>query len=272
MPRLATTRVVAKGQDPGSWIYFLHGIYGAGRNWASVARQLVECRPEWGCVLVDLRLHGDSRGFEPPHTVQACGEDVAALLTSTSPAPYVVLGHSFGGKVALRVAELEAVESRQVWVVDSSPAPTSPSGVAVEMLQAVRGLPLAFSARSEVVEGLQSRGFSGFVASWMATNLEKQGDVYRWRFDLDSMEALLVDFFQLDLWGIVEGPPAGLELHFVKATASAVLGEEACRRLKAAGDRTGQVSVHHLEGGHWLNADNPGGLAKLLADEIAFPI
>ncbi|HSM35677.1 MAG TPA: hypothetical protein VK837_04695, partial [Longimicrobiales bacterium] len=55
--RLAHERVVADGATPGAWLYVLHGIYGAGRNWGSVARALVERRPDWGAVLVDLRGH-----------------------------------------------------------------------------------------------------------------------------------------------------------------------------------------------------------------------
>ena len=61
------------------WLYVLHGIYGAGRNWASVARSLIAKRPEWGAMLVDLRLHGHSQGFEPPHTLHACAHDVYEL-------------------------------------------------------------------------------------------------------------------------------------------------------------------------------------------------
>src|SRR4051812_24710793 len=61
-PILAHTRVAAPGRTPERWLLVLHGIYGAGRNWGSIARRLVEARPEWGAVLVDLRMHGQSRG------------------------------------------------------------------------------------------------------------------------------------------------------------------------------------------------------------------
>ena len=55
----------------------LHGIYGRGRNWMSMAREIAAARPEWGALLVDLRLHGDSPAFDPPHTVDAAAADVA---------------------------------------------------------------------------------------------------------------------------------------------------------------------------------------------------
>src|SRR5512140_1638579 len=87
---------------PGRWLYVLHGIFGAGRNWASIARRLVRERPDWGAVLVDLREHGRSTGFGGPHTVAAAAGDLRRLVETTGLAATGVLGHSFGGKVALR--------------------------------------------------------------------------------------------------------------------------------------------------------------------------
>jgi len=66
---IATQDVMAPGESPDRWFAVLHGIFGSGRNWASVARRVVRARPEWGAVLVDLREHGESVGFEPPHTL-----------------------------------------------------------------------------------------------------------------------------------------------------------------------------------------------------------
>jgi esterase len=107
--------------EPERWLYVLHGIYGAGRNWASLVRKVVRRREGWGAVLVDLRQHGGSQGFEPPHTVAAAAEDVARLAESIGREPHAVLGHSFGGKVALVHAREHAHPGGQIWVIDSTP-------------------------------------------------------------------------------------------------------------------------------------------------------
>src|SRR5438045_3613951 len=44
---------------------FLHGIFGTGGNWRTIARRWVALRPTWGAVLVDLRMHGRSQGLRP---------------------------------------------------------------------------------------------------------------------------------------------------------------------------------------------------------------
>jgi len=82
--------------------------------------------------------------------------------------------------------------------------------------------------------------------------------------DPDQMEALVRSFFETDAWGAVEAPSPGTEIHFVKATRSGILTDEARERILEAGLRTGQVHYHEMEGGHWLNADNPVGLHELL--------
>src|SRR5690606_16029306 len=137
----------------------LHGIYGAGRNWASVARRFVRERAEWGVVLVDLRLHGASAGFDPPHTLARPAEHLAALIRSTGRPADAVLGHSFGGKVALVHVANAADAPSLVWMVDSDPGARSPDGSAWWMLGALRRHPGPFADRGEGVAAIESAGF-----------------------------------------------------------------------------------------------------------------
>jgi esterase len=265
---LSHTRVSVPGRTPDRWMLVLHGIYGSGRNWGTIARRLVEARPEWGCLLTDLRMHGASQGFAGPHTVAAAAGDVEALIDGLDVEVGAVMGHSFGGKVALMVARDHAPAAlRQVWVMDSTPAARAPDGTAWRMIEAVRALPADFGGRAEAVEGLMARGYDEGVAQWMAINLAPEEGRYRWRLDFDAMEEMLRDFFRTDLWSVVETPPPGVQIHFVKATASDTLEPPAASRVQAA-SASGQVFLHHLQGGHWLNTDNPQGVLDLLSRHL----
>lgn len=266
-PLLHHELLTASGSRPRRWALVLHGIYGAGRNWNSVFRRLVDVRPDWGFVPVDLRGHGQSPSLAPPHTLEACVTDLEALSASLEVRPSAVVGHSFGGKVALLYGDDPDHGMDQVWVVDSTPAANPPTGSVWAMVEMLRSAPGPFDTRNEGVAAVREHGFPDPVARWMGTNLVPENDRFVWRLDPDQMEALLEDFFRTDAWAAVERAQ-GPGLHFIRGTGSRVLGEAECHRLRSAGLSTGRVHLHDLEGGHWLNADNPDGLVRLFREHL----
>lgn len=229
---------------------------------------------------MDLRLHGDSRGFEPPHTLEACADDVRRLVAETEGDVDGILGHSFGGKVALlyvrdanqpRGGAEPVMPPRSVWVVDSTPSARPPDGSAWTMLEAIRRAPGPFGDRSEGVAAVESTGFPKPVAQWMATNLvpSSAGEELVWRLDPDDMEALLRDFFETDAWSVLESPPEGTRIHVIKARESNVLDDDAVARVTSAAASTeGRTTLHEVSGGHWVNADDPQGLHDLLVAHL----
>ena len=258
--------------DPGAAssrnMLLLHGIYGAGRNWRTVARRLVNARPGWGVTLVDLRAHGRSPRLAP-HTIEACAADLTGVEDHMGTPADAVLGHSFGGKVALVHARRASSVPRQYWIIDSAPGTGHPAGGAWRMLGVLRRHPGPFGSRREAVAAVEDEGYSPLVAAWMASNVERDGVVgWKWRFDPDEMEGYLRDYFRVDAWDVVEEPPNGVTIHFVKASASSVLGQGAVDRIRAAGRQSGQVFLHAVEGGHWLNTENPEALHQLLVTRL----
>lgn len=265
-PLLHHDFIQAPDSEPHRWLFLLHGIYGNGRNWNSVSRDLVRERPDWGVVAVDLRGHGDSPALEPPHTLEACVADLDRLARRLDIQPVAIAGHSFGGKVALLFGDEPEHGIRETWVLDSTPEALDPEGSAWGMLRVLKNSPGPFESRDEGVQAVQEHGYPLPVARWMATNLEPTDDGYVWRLDADQMEALLRDFFRTDAWHTVERAH-GPRIHFVKGSASDVLHDDAVNRihLAASNDR---VQLHWIRGGHWLNADNPQGVVRLLAEGL----
>ncbi|MGE3275940.1 MAG: alpha/beta fold hydrolase [Vicinamibacterales bacterium] len=260
---LAST--VVTGDAPTRDLVLMHGIYGRGRNLQAVARGLIAERPEYRCWLLDLPHHGASGDGRHGDTVRGLAEDVTDWAASEGVAPTAILGHSYGGKVALAVAERGVPSLRQVWVIDSTPEARPASGGAWDMLAIVRSGPPRFATRDEAVELVVAGGFPLGVGQWMATNLERDDEGFVWRLDFDVMERLMTNFFETDLWGVVEHPPGDLEIHVLKASTSSVISAEAQRRLDAAGPR---VHLHHRTGGHWIHAETPDVVVALLAEHL----
>ena len=261
--RLIRRADASGGPAPARLAVFLHGILGSGRNWASIARRVVDHRPEWTAALVDLRMHGDSTGFEPPHTVVTAADDVIRLLERLNPGQAVIIGHSFGGKVALECSRRWDGPLRQIWVMDAVPSAGLSRGSAAPMIETLGRLPDRYESREELVTILVGEGFAHRVASWMATNIGPTDDGLRWRFSLPAIRDMLADFAATDLWSVVEDADSAVELHFVRATQSEyIVGADRERLLAEAGGR--RVHVHDVEGSHWLNVDNPDALVELL--------
>ncbi|KAH9566970.1 hypothetical protein CY35_03G004500 [Sphagnum magellanicum] len=88
----------------------LHGILGGRRNWVSFAKRLAQEFPMWQFLLVDLRCHGESSSIwkRGPHSVASAARDVLQLMGQLKLTPRVLIGHSFGGKVALSMVDQAA--------------------------------------------------------------------------------------------------------------------------------------------------------------------
>lgn len=249
----------------------LHGVFGSGSNFRSLMKSLAAERPEWRFVLVDLRLHGRSLSAPPPHTLTACAEDLVAFTQELALSPAAVIGHSFGGKVALTYAERPPASLEQVWVLDSNPGAHTPGDdhEVIRVLRTLEAIGREFDTRESFVDALLEQGLSVGIANWLSQNLVREAEHYWFRLDLKAIRVLLEDYFRRDLWPVVEHPPAKLEVHLVVAERSRRLNDEARARLGARADQR-QVHRYTLpDAGHWLHVDNPTGLVALLSQGLA---
>ena len=94
-------RYFVGGSGPGSPIVLVHGLGGAAANWVDLAPLLALRRR----VLVpDLPGHGGSNPLPAVPTLAVFADRVAAVAERERLLPAVVVGHSLGAVVALRLA------------------------------------------------------------------------------------------------------------------------------------------------------------------------
>lgn len=255
--------LVEGAPDAPRTAFVLHGILGSARNWRTFARELARRHPAWRLVLVDLRNHGDSRNAPPPHTLEACAADLAALAATLGVAPEAIVGHSFGGKVALAYARDHGEALRTAWVLDAVPGPVDlEDGEVDRVVAALRAIPMPVARRNDVHEALRARGFSEAISSWMTTNLAPAPAGYEWRFDLDAIAEMLASYERLDLWPFLRS--TRLDIRIVRAERS-----DRWTPTELAPFATAPANVRLVplaDAGHWVHVDNPEGLQVLLAD------
>lgn len=94
------TRIAYRRLGKGPRILVLHGALGTSLSWLAVALRLAD---RFEFFLVDRRGRGGSDDGTPPHSLAKELDDARAVLAVAGP-DTSVLGHSFGGAVALELA------------------------------------------------------------------------------------------------------------------------------------------------------------------------
>ncbi|OMO79050.1 hypothetical protein COLO4_24587 [Corchorus olitorius] len=219
-----------------------------------------------------------ARPFQAYELVQ--GKHIAQLRIT----PRVLIGHSFGGKVVLSMVEQvpkPLPRPVRVWVLDATPGKVRAGGDGedhpAELISFLRKLPKEVSSKRDVVDALVREGFSKDVAQWVVTNLRPTAGVgsssssCSWVFDLEGIAEMYQSYEETNLWKVVENLPRGVHVNFLKAERSLHRWAlEDLQRIHAAeetaSDEGGGVEMHVLEdAGHWVHADNPDGLFRILS-------
>lgn len=278
MASLAISPVTAKDVTPKKWLVFLHGILGSGANWRTFARQIVAQCPEWGSLLVDLRLHGDSQGFAPPHTLESAARDIVEAIPTFADAGRApirgVLGHSFGGKVGIELARQLGESPNgpldELFVIDSTPGarPDYRGSAGVRhIVELLTRLPEAFADRNAFTAWAEERGVSRPTAMWLAMNVRPVPNTTRFEFRLDipSIRSMMDDYFECDLWPIIESPPGDMRTHFIAGGDSDVLDATDLERARRAPRATVDVLPN---AGHWVHVDAPDALRSLVLEYL----
>jgi len=256
-------------------LVFLHGIMGNKKNLRTLAGSVLQRLPQSSAVIFDLRNHGDSTKHWAPFTVNACALDVAQACQKLELAPTVIIGHSFGGKVALLAAKhLETVE--QVWLLDCPPGPVkkkhplkdSSSPTALDIIDILSRIEWPVRSRKDLVELLEKEGVLGAVALWMTTNLVANGDGLRLIFEPAELREMLLDFIKIDLWPEVLLLSQQKEIHLVAAEFGHRVDKEDEEKL-IANTREGHGFFHVLpQAGHFVHVDNLRGLADIIVNNL----
>ena len=98
------TRIAYRRFGSGPPLVVVHGGLGTSSGWMAVAERLAR---DFEVVLFDRRGRGASESSAEPHSLEREVADVRALLDHTGDGVAVV-GHSFGGALALEAARLDA--------------------------------------------------------------------------------------------------------------------------------------------------------------------
>lgn len=98
----------------GQPMIILHGLFGFSDNWQTHAKKLADY---FRVILVDLRNHGHS-DWSDQFTYDLMADDVRELVEDLQLEDVILVGHSMGGKVAMRYAQKHESDLEKLVVVD----------------------------------------------------------------------------------------------------------------------------------------------------------
>jgi pimeloyl-ACP methyl ester carboxylesterase len=244
-------------QESGSGLPLLiiHGLFGSADNWRSMAKYFSKF---YRVISVDLRNHGRS-----PHSDEQnfdlMAKDLVELCDELRLEKVSVLGHSLGGKVTMRFAEMQPERIHKLVVVDISPrqyfsqhTPLMDAMMALDMSQ--------LSSRKAVDSALASDVTDPAVRQFLLMNLQSGENGFYWRINLPALKAN----YQALMAPVCEQAMLSMPSQFIYGGLSEYV---------TADDRA-LIEQHFTQprfdvidkAGHWVHAERPQQFKQLVEE------
>lgn len=230
----------------GPTIVLIHGLFGNLDNLGLLARDL---EVDHQILSIDLRNHGLSFHSEQ-HTYHQMAEDLYQLLLHLQLDKATILGHSMGGKVAMRFAAEHPEYVDKLLVLDMAPVayPERKHDNVFAALNAVLATPPA--SRSEAMALLAEHIEMEGVRQFLGKSLYRKDSNLTWRF---NVKAIGDNYWNILGWDPIE--KSHIPTLFLKGANSDYLTEQHQSLIQ---EQFSNAKAHVIANtGHWLHAEKP---------------
>jgi pimeloyl-ACP methyl ester carboxylesterase len=235
--------VVGKGEP----LIILHGFLGSSDNWRVMSRRL---GAHYKVFTADLRNHGRS-----PHSdifdYDVMAADLREFMEQQSLRSIVLLGHSMGGKVAMKFAIDYSEQVDQLIIVEIGPKPYEPSKR--YLLEALRALDLTrYKSFAEVDAALAAEIPRESLRKFLLKNLARDNNGrLHWKVHL---EAIYRNYDKL-AQGIAPGRTFDKPTLFIRGGKSNYIQDDDVPLIRQIFLQSDIATLP--EAGHWAHIDSP---------------
>lgn len=247
----------------GKPFLILHGFLGMGDNWKTMGKGISELG--YQVHLLDQRNHGRS-----PHSEEmsymAMAEDLKEYWEDHSLNPFVLMGHSMGGKTAMWVARYFPELVERIIVVDIAPRYYSPHHQ--QILEGLGALERSnLSSRGEAEEILSQYVPEKSVQLFLLKNLY-------WKSKGELALRMNLEVLSKKNDAVGEALPEDTNFRkpalFIKGAASGYISGE--DREDIAGYFPNSQIITIPDAGHWVHAEQPeeffGAVKEFLSESF----
>lgn len=235
-------------------LVFLHGLFGQGKNFGQIARNISDLATVY---LVDLPDHGRSEWTSEisyRNYVDLVCEKLVELGADKDPINLV--GHSLGGRVAMLVALERPELISRLGVLDMSPGERLDSKLYQSYASAMLSIDLcAISNRQEANEALASAVPEEMVRNFLLQNLHRDKESesgWRWLPNVELLRAQMPNF---DDWPDISSKRFLGPSEFIAAGQSNYITRRDLPNIYRLFPAVGIEVV--MQAGHWVHAEAP---------------
>jgi esterase len=248
-------RVLGEGKP----IVILHGFLGVSDNWQTFARSLAPLG--FSVYLFDLRNHGLSP-HNPEHTYAVMAADVAFMLSELKIHNPIIMGHSMGGKVTMKLANDFPNSMKAMIIVDIAPYAYPPhhqtifKGLLSVDLNVIKTRLEADEKLAETITDLSMRQFLLKNLYW------KEEGQLAWRFNIDA----LANAIEIIGEATLPDSPNFLPALFAYGEDSDYVNPTRISEISASFPSAKFIGIQGA--GHWVHAQQPAKLQSVVLDFV----
>lgn len=224
----------------------LHGLFGFSDNWQSHAKKLADY---YHVFLIDLRNHGHSP-WSDEFSYDLMAQDVLEFINDYQLDDVILVGHSMGGKVAMRLAQLNENVLEKLVVVDMGikQYPMHHEHI----IAGIRSVDIDnISARREAEKTLDQYIESYGIKQFLLKNIYwKEKGKLAWRMNIDVLEREMPEILKALPEGQVHIPTL-----FMRGELSNYVLDEDMPKIEEQFIDVEFVTINGA--GHWLHAEAP---------------
>ncbi len=238
------------GEEGAQPLIILHGLFGLSDNWVTFARRIA--MEGFEVFVIDQRNHGRS-----PHSgifnYLALTDDLFDFIDEHEIENPILLGHSMGGKVAMRFALENPDFVKKMVVVDISLKAYPPRKQHKQIIEAMHAVDLSqVKNRREIEEGLTPLISELRIRQFVMKNIYRnEQNQFEWRPHLEGIEDNIDDLFD------------GIELHktfdkpslFIKGGASDYIVQEDFDAIRTNFPHAEIITI--ADTSHWVHVEAP---------------
>ena len=242
------------GEGPSMII--LHGLFGSSDNWQTLGKRFAE---DFHVYLVDQRNHGRS-----PHSdlfnYDVMARDLKDFTADHSLDKSILIGHSMGGKTAMRFAQLYPEKVKDLIVVDMGLKSYPPHHQ--KILEAFHSVDLpSLESRNDADQAVKHLIPEFGVRQFILKNLyRKNKNAFAWRVNFEVMEKEM-DNILAPLPNQVVNVPT---LFVYGANSNYIIPEDKPEISKIFLS----AEFTELPAGHWIHAEVPDDFYRIVKNFV----